>query len=329
MAIIQSRCPLLKGECCKSVRNFDNTEVTKWVEQLQFCGDDEKINVDGVLNSLTGRNLLFPSAIRDVLKTRYDAMRRNYRRLIKDCNDWRDGKHNLMIDCLKQFPDALLRIPLQQIGKSVIWNAIRSNSLYHNIGHDLPIWLYLNNPNKKLKRKRRRVMIVSQDPLRDDHEDNALYLSTPFGLHFLNYLVNVRNGTVEMNHSLVIDIIWKYLENMDIVYLTDINKIYVSNAINNGKRVVIHDVETNKIMKECITSEIKQFQPDIIMAWGKEAAKALSGNNELNKDNLPQILETNCKARVFTRYHPSYNKFMRRKLKEHYNYPQCWFICQI
>ncbi len=146
-----------------------------------------------------------------------------------------------------------------------IHNKINISSISKNgniyAGHDLPVWL--NNPEEADW----RVMVISQDPRRDDEEmGNGKYeigISSPFGLHSQKWRSNKTKGFV---HWLFLELFRDY-EKMS-VYYTDIYKLR-----GVGSNSTLDDTNIN-IYKKILLQEIELFNPNIVLLMGDKAQKA-------------------------------------------------------
>jgi hypothetical protein len=102
-----------------------------------------------------------------------------------------------------------LSVPIKDVFKQ---------SEYDPFGHDMPFWIEVNEGEKG------RIMLVPQDPLRRLSCPENMTLSTPFGVHSLDYRGN----------RLVTQIVDSILNKGYSVYLTDFYKLY---AIKNGVKM--------------------------------------------------------------------------------------------
>ena len=104
-------------------------------------------------------------------------------------------------------------------------NLFQSSSIaplfsYTCLGHDVPVWMSNGNIENMI-----RIMIVSQDPLRNRGIKGKILFSSPFGMHCHDY----RN---KKNESLmkILQGLWK--NNKIVFYLTDFNKLYIQSGGN-------------------------------------------------------------------------------------------------
>ena len=264
-----------------------------------MCWNDVVFCPDGVVNGLTankvvdalaGENKIFPVGLKEVFLTRYEKMR-DPKVFMQSCREhpelWRQG--SLRLADVGKYRDALLEIPTHPLfDDDDEWNEILK---YPCVGHDLPVWMHGPKPCKD-----RRIMIVSQDPLRTGHGIGKLLLSTPFGFHSADYRDN--DGDLLMHLAL------RLMENGYLLYFTDAMKIYnrkpepkrIDKKTGKQKspckdcehyekckrrRVEIgrakNEIQKNfrERYKQCLAEEISLFDPDVIVTFGEPAAKAL------------------------------------------------------
>lgn len=264
-----------------------------------MCWNDVVFCPDGVVNGLTankvvdalaGENKIFPVGLREVFRRRYSIMR-DPKVFMQSCCEhpelWKQG--SLHLADVGKHRDALLEMPTHPMfDGDAEWKDILKNPC---VGHDLPVWMHGPKP-----RKGRRIMIVSQDPLRTGHGAGKLLLSTPFGFHSADYRDN--DGDLLMHLAL------RLMENGYLLYFTDAMKIY--NRKPEPKKIdkktgkqkspckdCEHDEECNRRRdeigrakneiqknfkeryKQCLAEEISLFDPDVIVTFGEPAAKAL------------------------------------------------------
>lgn len=158
-------------------------------------------------------------------------------------------------------------------GTHINQSNVRLGSLCKNgkvyAGHDLPVWL--NDPMEA----KRRIMVLSQDPRRNDKEMQngtlEIGLSTPFGLHSKIWRSHRQRGMV---HWLAKDLIEKYGQEVSIYY-TD---IYKFRGVDCGEKKTLHlDTNNKKRYMEVLCKEIDLFRPTIILLMGKEAQNTFQG----------------------------------------------------
>lgn len=134
-------------------------------------------------------------------------------------------------------------------------------------GLDLPIWL--NDPLTATK----RIMVIGQDPRRNDKEmqntPDCITLSTPFGFHSHSWRLS-NKGLI---HQVFEDIINNYYQNNGsnlCVYFTDFYKFRKA----EGSKSKI-DTPNIDVYYDTLSCEICNFQPDLIIPVGCKAASAI------------------------------------------------------
>ncbi|MEH2194650.1 MAG: uracil-DNA glycosylase [Nostoc sp.] len=132
------------------------------------------------------------------------------------------------------------------------------------IGVDIPSVLEKNNniSNKKT------VVLVGQDPLRkSDKKVEEISIGTPYALHLKNCREDLPNT------RLYFDLIKVLLDAGYRVYLTDIFKVWVSEAsCDDGIHLSKKD-RTRFI--QVLKAELEIFEPLAIVTWGREASSAI------------------------------------------------------
>lgn len=197
---------------------------------------------------------LFGGALNQILISRYQQMIQNVNtpygqwgnNNIPGCNIV-NGKNSAG----KNLKDVQLQVPLGMVPALVKYGT------YFNLGHDLPFWIERDTDDK--------IMLVSQDPLRNSQARGVLTLSTPFGMHSIDYRGN----------KVYTQIIAGLLQGGCSVYLTDCHKLYATNKKDNPSRTpsIITGPNDAQILKE----EIEFFDPSKIVAIGKKAEQLLIG----------------------------------------------------
>ena len=182
-----------------------------------------------------------------------------YKQMINLCNDpqnvWVNAKTYLGCSIVNQ-KDVLLKVGISNNP------SLGHLQNYDNLGHDLPYWVETGNGP--------RIMLVSQDPLRNNQKSGFITLSSPFGIHSDDY----RNS----GNKLITRIVENHIKKNGSVYLTDFNKLYATDK----QAKVKWSVDFKAILSE----EINFFRPDKIIAVGKLAANSLS-NMGVNPIPIP------------------------------------------
>ncbi|MEH2281144.1 MAG: uracil-DNA glycosylase [Nostoc sp.] len=132
------------------------------------------------------------------------------------------------------------------------------------IGVDIPSLLEKNNniSNKKT------VAILGQDPLRkSDRRVEEIGIATPYALHLKNCREKLRNT------RLYFDLIKVLLDAGYRVYLTDIFKIWVSEA-NCDRGIPLNKKDRTRFI-QVVKTELEIFEPVAVITWGKKASSAI------------------------------------------------------
>lgn len=308
-----------------------------------MCWNDVVFCPDGVVNGLTankvvdalaGENKIFPVRLKEVFLTRYEKMREHFLdSCVKNPDFWDqdDGlrlANTRKIRGKRQYKDALLEMPAsyQAFQRNAEWKDILKSPC---VGHDMPVWMHGPKPQKD-----RRIMIVSQDPLRKGHHVGKLLLSTPFGYHSAAY----RGNGFMMKLALCL------MEEGCTLYFTDYRKIYSGPKDKINPEAKCHCKgcpymeeclakfdEYNKCKKainqrfahryhNCLLQEVKLFKPAAVLLLGGDvlqmAANEFSfeggvGDVGLVKDGLPRMAYLgsptigNETYRFYTTCHPT------------------------
>ena len=167
---------------------------------------------------------------------------------------------------------------------------------YVKFGHDAPLWVsYEEEPFDLFAPDVKRVMLVSQDPLRNRGAKGTLLLSSPFGMHCREY-------REKQNITKIIKKIWQ--RDVKVVfYLTDYNKFYVQDStsmtlINNSKPNLA------KKFKDILDKEISLFDPHLIVTIGdKPSGKLVPGFKAEQRFKLQEYKTANKPYDVLPMYH--------------------------
>ena len=201
--------------------------------------------------------------------------------------------------------DARLKVPRHKINS----NNSSVTRLFEcdNFGHDMPVWLSYTNAPKNAK----CVMIISQDPKRDDDVSGNIYLSTPFGLHSKDW----RKGNAQVRRIAHI-----LMTNGYCVYLTDSMKFYAGDGNVVRQSIKEDDRDGYKSMFSCvINAEIEKVDPTVIIKLGDDALDSdyvdsvyASSHNAFEGFDLQEI----CGRRVIAAYHPNGTKGAIKRIRE-------------
>lgn len=167
---------------------------------------------------------------------------------------------------------------------------------YDKFGHDAPLWVsHEENLSDLFSPDVKRVMIVSQDPLRNRGAKDTLLLSSPFGMHCREY-------REKQNITKILREIWPK-DSKVVFYLTDYNKFYVqdSNSIN-----LINQSAPNlaKKFKDILDKEIALYDPHLIVTIGdKPSEKLVQGFKAEQRFKLQAYEAENKRYDVLPMYH--------------------------
>ena len=237
-------------------------------KRMLFCPDlGGRLTTQEMATFLAG-NVFGEPGFKDLLKARYDQMAIRFTDAHYDDPCW--NMKDPFSDC-KNKPDSDKMDARLVVPRSRLVNAPQNVTRlfdYDNFGHDMPVWVtYNNDPRAK------RVMIVSQDPLRGSEtsydEKGRLYLSTPFGIHSRDFEKYGMDSRVQdmMNMFLKADIC---------VCLTDYMKFYAKNrdVKKRAKSFVLKKIKDYKgLFSRALSREIGMVTPDLMIVLGCELRK--------------------------------------------------------
>ncbi|MBO4709864.1 MAG: hypothetical protein J5727_08835 [Kiritimatiellae bacterium] len=232
--------------------------------RASFCPDLGSCTIDAVANALTAD--LFPSDINGHFKRWYQNGKCVYE---NEHPDWTGFLSYPKKPDIKSLPK----------DSSSNWRHLDFlMNRMTNVGVDLPIWFSAGHTDYN-----RRIMIVSQDPLRDELPNGQLHLSSPFGLH---------NGDYR-KARLVRDIVLGLLANDALVYLTDAMKLYFSLPKQNLKlecRQAFLSQEFDWQSKFCMVldREIELFKPKLVVLMGGPAME-IALSHRVDKGTLSNV----------------------------------------
>ena len=241
-------------------------------DRLIFCPDLATGLTTQVIANELAANVFGDPGFAELLNARYDQMGELFRDAHYNDLRWDLPGYGCENCATPNKRDARLRVP----GNRIHPNGNNANVTrlfdYDNFGHDMPVWVsYNDNPNA------RRVMIVSQDPLRgsktargDNDERGFLYLSTPFGVHSCDF----ERGGMDTQVKRMLD---AFLDEGFCVYLTDNMKFYATQANERGQNINVigwgrRDNEGYKErFSRVMAAEIEKFNPQLIITLGVKA----------------------------------------------------------
>lgn len=163
----------------------------------------------------------------------------------------------------------------------------------YTIGVDLPV--LVRNKNSL---SGECAFIVSEDPLRNS-ESNKILLSTPFGTHAPFHREKKNKGKLYWDFTL-----WLFSQNFSSVYFTDIKKLWLKSNSDSSKHTLPKDL--NDKFQLCLSEEIDQFNPSVIITFGNEAKRSIPDN---------------FRGQVITYLHPSPTAHSRRNWIDKYKLP--------
>lgn len=294
---------LSECESSKQAKSQTGDSEEPW-KDIAFCDPkvfDPKIIIDilfGDKNAESNDKGIFPKSLRKIFEERYKKMNSNF---LEELNDgiwaqggtdntsWGDG---LSMPSPDTYRDALLKIDASLFCGDEFWAGNDGLLKYPCVGHDLPVWLSPKHGNVK-----KRIMIVSQDPLRTGLGVGALYLSSPWGGHSMPYRENVMDTCLR-------NLLLQLLKMNATVYLTDFLKLYNRyktdtrgegmcynnpkcqfavncekfgwERIDAKKKSVLKQLEDK--YKKMLKEEINKYAPNVILTFGAQASKILNGN---------------------------------------------------
>lgn len=194
-------------------------------------------------------NHIFGESLRREIENRYNDMRNNFN---LSYDEWQDcfttkgkpfrGYDDTTSICI---PTNKTHLPELQY--------------FNRIGFDLPTWSNINTHKPT-------VMFVAQDPLRSDSycECNEIVISSPFGVQDATHRSS-RHG--EVYFSIFSEIVEKGYG----IYLTDTKKFFLK-----GDNSISYTKKQAQIYDEILRQEIEIVKPKIIVAFGKQAQRAIT-----------------------------------------------------
>ena len=274
--------------------------------RMYFCPDLATALTPQAISKELAEKVFGDSGFANLLKARYDQMSKLFRNAHYDNPLW--NLDEPFSDCInKPDPtkkDARLVVPRSRL-ESAPQNVTRLFD-YDNFGHDMPVWIsYNNDPNAKC------VMIISQDPKRDNDVRGNIYLSTPFGLHSKDW----KSGNAQVKR-----IAHKLMKKGYCVYLTDSMKLYAGDGNVVRQSIKENDRDGYKSIFSCVLNvEIQKVDPKVIIKLGDEALDPdyvdsvyASSHNAFDGFDLQEI----DGRRVISAYHPNGTRGAIKRIKE-------------
>ena len=271
---------------------------------MLFCPD---LATDLTTQDISGKlaeKVFGDSGFAKLLKARYDQMGELFRDAHYDDPRW-DLKEPFS-DCKNKADrdkkDARLVVPRSRLVSAP--QNVTSLFDHDNFGHDMPVWVTYNNDPKA-----KRVMIVSQDPLRGSKDANDekgnLYLSSPFGVHSCDF----ESGGMDPR---VRDMVNSFLRADLCVYLTDYMKFF---AKEKGfiKKMVMRKKDPlgyRAKFSDSLEYEIKNMvKPSLIIFLSPDFVKSnytnLPISPQTQKDKIVEIKWKDSKYNAIITSHPN------------------------
>ena len=266
-----------------------------------FCPTMGKLNTK-VISALLADGLFAGSEkAKGLLAARYEQMKNNCGNVPHDDSRWNlDG-----VKADKKDKAALLPVPKDQMDDCGV--LIDQLWIHPNFGHDMPTWIV-----KRDVKNPRRVMIVSQDPLRTNHKAGTLVLSTPFGFHSADY------RDVKCENAVLFRFVERLIEECRAcVYLTDCRKLFTDDVLEGSRGRVnfvrSHQRQYRKLFKSMLDAEMVAFAPDLVIALGNDAAEYIGAEPPRNGYHIQDVgglgvvaaYHTGAFASVLKRFIPS------------------------
>ena len=248
--------------------------------RASFCPNLGNCTTDAVVDALTAD--LFPLDINDYFKRWYQNGKRAYQ---GEQPDWTG---------FSSYPN---KPDIKSLPKDSGSNWRRLDFLWERttaVGLDLPTWFsFGDEPPQK------RIMIVSQDPLRSKLPGRQLHLSSPFGFHDGEYVSPVTGD--------VLKVALRLLEMNAAVYLTDAMKLYFafgdqSSCLKCRQAYLSTAFDWKASFRAVVDEEIKLFNPTLVVLMGNPVIEIMLDRfNEIDKSN-PKSFNTK-KIRLLTSDH--------------------------
>ena len=228
-----------------------------WETDVEFCPDVGDLTIDSI-SELIANKVFKTKSFSGILKARYEQMQK-YFNAEYNSPDWdlTFGGFTFRNIVDKKKKDARLKVSGDRISQNNENGPILDLFNECDFGHDLPVWVCKKGIDKK---GCPHVMIVAQDPKRNNDERGYVYLSSPFGLHSRNFRKNLTTKIID-----------GLMEEGAIVYVTDYLKFYASHP------GYIRSIDCfAKEHAEVISSdETSLFKPCVLVTLGKEAFTVL------------------------------------------------------
>ena len=229
-----------------------------WETEVSLC-DGGIVSSDAIV-SLLSDNLRLETA-QAVLAERYRKMQLLYSNASADDPRWRqDG---CTIADTRNHWDVLLGMPHNVFGAdNPTWCGTGGILKCEDVGIDLPTWMMKRNANPQI-----RIMVVAEEPKRQGLGTGALWVSSPWAFHSVEYRNHSRNPRMRT-------IIEAFMQDKEgVVYMTDIRKIYAKGTTHRG---------FDGTYRSILDCEIELFNPSVLIGYGStvldELRPGLSGH---------------------------------------------------
>ena len=265
---------------------------------INFCPAMGKLNTTAIAGLLASGLFKGSAQARTLLSARYVQMKKNCNNVSHDDSRWDlDG---IIAD--KTDKAALLPVQHARMGDcgtlaDQLWN-------HPNFGLDMPTWMIklgVDNP--------RRVMIISQDPLRTNHKAGMLVLSTPFGFHSADY------REVRCENAVLFRLVERLVEESNVcVYLTDCRKFFTDDVLEGSRGranfVRSHQRQYKPMFKRVLDAEMAVFAPDLVVTLGNDAAKYVGAESPQKGYRVQDVAGRD----MIAAYHTGAYAFVLRRL---------------
>ena len=249
--------------------------------RMLFCPDLGGGLTKEAMSGFLAEKVFGDKSFAELLKARYDQMGELFRDADYNNEGWNLRKSGCENCATANKKDARLKVPRNAIkcknGQDGNSNVTRLFD-YNNFGHDMPAWLAPVNVNDAMSRP--RVMIISEDPLRDHDAAGNLYLSTPFGIHSHSFCDQIWNQETGYPLKIAEHIICAG----GIVLMTDFMKFFAYERLEGYQRgdcknrlnPIRKDLKVyRKLFQKSLCEEIKMFRPNVVVTLGGSAAQEL------------------------------------------------------
>lgn len=216
-------------------------------------------------------------------------------------DDWKQS--GLDVHDFERHKDARLKIPESLVGtQDLSAERLRNYLQCPCVGHDLPIWM-----SRRGSGKGKRIVLLTQDPLRDRQGCGSLTISSPFGFHSAQ-MRKSESTTIMM--QLVYELVCTHGYE---VYFTDINKLYTRipdrrsckgcrllDACSAKKRDFARrkrelDAVLSPLYRDVFLKECKTFKPDLVVVMGAKTAADMAINSAVESEHC---LRNPCETRL-------------------------------